>query len=168
MWQAGGPFAVQGDDLAIDRMRVVYELVMRQGVSPPAAVRAYTYTSVVLYEATMAHDREYRSLAGQLNAMPAMPRPPASFLYDRPLAASAALATVTAGPFGSGWAKILREIDQRRKDHLGRRGSSGIPPEAIERSTAHGQKGWRADLGLAAADGYSSAADRPYRSPTGR
>jgi hypothetical protein len=75
--------------------------------------------------------------------MPAMPRPRTSFLYDRPLAASAALATVTAGPFGSGWAKILREIDQRREDHLGRPGFSRIPPEAIEGSTAHGQKGWR-------------------------
>jgi hypothetical protein len=137
-------------------------------VSPPAAARAYTYTSVVLYEATTAHDREYRSLAGQLNAIPAIPSPPASFLYDRPLPASAALASVTAGPFGSGRAKILGEIDQRREDHLGRPGSSGIPSEAIERSTAHGQKGWRADLDLAAADGYSPAADRPYRSPTGR
>jgi hypothetical protein len=87
MWQAGRPPAAQCDDLAIDWMRVTYELVMRQAVLPPVAARAYAYTSIALYEATTDHDRECRSFGGQHNAMAAMPSLQAGVLYDRSLAA---------------------------------------------------------------------------------
>ncbi len=62
------------------------------GFSPPVASRAFGYAGVTLYETVAPGSTDYRSLAGQLTAMPAMPKPEQGVIYDWALAANAAMA----------------------------------------------------------------------------
>ena len=45
--------------------------------SPPQASRVYSYASVAAYEAIRQGDTTWRSLAGQVRQMPAVPQPEA-------------------------------------------------------------------------------------------
>src|SRR5688572_23975900 len=60
---------------------IVYDIF-----SPPQAARAYAYASVAAYEALRHDDSTYRSLAGQLNGLTAIPMPRPDSEYYFPLA----------------------------------------------------------------------------------
>lgn len=54
------------------------------GISPPVAARAYSYTAVAMYEAVVHGIPGARSLAGQLNGLGSLPQPAPSTQYDWP------------------------------------------------------------------------------------
>jgi membrane-associated phospholipid phosphatase len=150
-------------------MELLYDLVMAQGASPPAAARAYAYAyaSVALYEAVTGGSGRYRSLAGQLNGLTRLPTPDPHLPVDRPSAATAAVATVAEALFPPD--RLLRsaEIAPLRKDLLARRRAAGVPAAVAARSTAHGHRIGQRVVAWSESDGYAATVGRAYRPPTG-
>lgn len=60
------------------------------GFSPPVASRAISYAGITMYEAGVHGMPEYRSLAGQLNALSTLPQPTANQKYNWGLVINAA------------------------------------------------------------------------------
>src|SRR2546422_10062470 len=80
-----------------DWMRAQYALVRAERLSPPVASRVFAYGAVALYEAVAAGSPRLRSLAGQLNGLSALPRPPPRERDDWALVAASAEATPLRG-----------------------------------------------------------------------
>ena len=107
---------------------IVYDIF-----SPPQASRAYAYASVAAYEAIRPGHSGYRSLAGQLNGLDAVPRPAADSEYFYPLAGVHAFMTVgRALTFSQMRVDSLREaLTERMRRH-------GVPADVYQRSIAYG------------------------------
>jgi hypothetical protein len=148
-------------------MELLYDLVMAQGTSPPAAARAYAYACVALYEAVTGGSGRYRSLAGQLAGPPRLPAPDPRLLVDRSSAASAAVAVVAEALFPP--ERLLRstEIAHLLEDQLARRRAVGVPAAVAARSAAHGQRVGQRVAAWSQDDGYAATVGRAYRPPTG-
>lgn len=170
LWRAGRSGAGTGPHPetagADEWMRGLYDLVMSEGTSPPAAARAYAYAAVALYETGAAGGSTYRSLAGQLNAMPVTASQAPADL-DRPAAVNAAVATVVTGLFPSGSATNLRAVAQLERDQLEWRRSAGVPVDVVDRSAGHGRGVGEQILAWAGTDGYAATIGRPYQPRTG-
>jgi membrane-associated phospholipid phosphatase len=63
--------------------------------SPPQASRIYAYASIAAYETVRQRDTSFRSLAGQLKDLPAIPRAPGGDSVSLPLAGVRAFLTVS-------------------------------------------------------------------------
>lgn len=63
------------------------DVVLENNFPPMIACRNYTYATIAAYECVAAGDSNYISLAGQINHLPALPRPPAGIEIDFSLAA---------------------------------------------------------------------------------
>lgn len=75
-------------------MKLVYDLVQAERLSPPVAARLYGYSGLALYESWVANMPNRPTLVGQLNEMPAMPRPQLGVAYDWPSVTAAAMQIV--------------------------------------------------------------------------
>ncbi|GAB3555729.1 vanadium-dependent haloperoxidase [Spirosoma fluminis] len=64
------------------------------GFTPPVAARAYGYAGVTLYEAIVPGTTTYKSLAGQLQGLTALPQPESGKTYNWALSANAAQASI--------------------------------------------------------------------------
>lgn len=80
-------------------VRLFYERVKGEGLTPPVAARIYAYAGVALHEAVAASTPGTPSLARRLNDLNAPPVPAPETSYDVPTVLSATLATVTKGLF---------------------------------------------------------------------
>jgi hypothetical protein len=65
------------------------------GFTPPVASRALGYAGIALYQAILPGMTGYRSLVGQLQDMPDMPKPTPDLEYHWPTVANSALATIS-------------------------------------------------------------------------
>ncbi len=105
--------------------------------SPPVASRAFAYLGVTAYEATASGTAGLRTLAGQLTAMPAMPKREAGADYDEAVVLEAAMADAThhyfsnTGPTGQRATKAL-------ETKLGSETSAAKPSEIVARSERFG------------------------------
>ena len=70
------------------------DVVLENNFPPMIASRNYAYANIAAFECVAAGDSSYRSLAGQIKHMPAMPRPPQGSTIDFPLAALFAFSKV--------------------------------------------------------------------------
>lgn len=106
---------------------VVYDIM-----SPPQASRAYAYATVAAYEAVRHGDPGYRSLAGQLNELAAVPAPDGA-IYP-PLAGVQAFMKVgRALTFSQErMDSVLAELQQRG------RALAVLPDDVFDRSIAYG------------------------------
>jgi len=83
-------------EIAMDWFELQLDLVQTTpGFSPPVASRAFGYTGVTLYESLVTGMPDYQSLAGQLNALSALPQPDSESDYHYPTIANSALKTIT-------------------------------------------------------------------------
>jgi membrane-associated phospholipid phosphatase len=89
------------------------------GFTPPVASRAFAYTGIALYEAVVPGMPGYRSLAGALHELPALPQAMASAQYDWGLVANAALAEITRDMFPTAPAEELTAIDALEQQQAG-------------------------------------------------
>ncbi|GAB3502963.1 hypothetical protein GCM10027341_31440 [Spirosoma knui] len=64
------------------------------GFTPPVAARAYGYAGVTMYEAIVPGMATYKSLAGQLQGLIALPQPESGKTYNWALSANAAQASI--------------------------------------------------------------------------
>lgn len=58
------------------------DVIVHDIFSPPVASRIYAYSSITAYEILAKNDSSYRSLAGQLTGLEAIPEPSAPIDYD--------------------------------------------------------------------------------------
>ena len=119
--------------------RLILELVRHTPTySPPVASRSFGYLGVTAYEATVSGTAGLRSLAGQLNGMPAMPARQAGARYDEAIVLDSALAFATehyfshTGPTGQRAMAAL-------KGKLAAATSADVPAEIVLRSSAYGE-----------------------------
>ena len=109
---------------------IVYDIF-----SPPQASRAYAYASVAAYEALRHDDSTYRTLAGQLNDLTAVPAPQADSEYYFPLAGVHAFMTV-----GKALTFSQKRMDSLRAAMHERIRRMGVPAAVLARSIAYGDQ----------------------------
>ncbi len=65
-----------------DCMQALSNTMVQDIFSPPVASRIYAYPSIAAYEVIASENKEYKSLAGQLNGLKPCPKPNAKELYN--------------------------------------------------------------------------------------
>lgn len=116
--------------------KTVHELnnvVMGNNFSPVVASRNYTYANIAAYEVIVAGDKNYESLAGQLNGLTAVPQPAKDAKIDYPFAALIAYCKVgnaVTFPEGS-MDEYVTTLKKKVED-------AGIPSEIFDNSIAYG------------------------------
>ncbi|HXF64682.1 MAG TPA: hypothetical protein VNK95_23840, partial [Caldilineaceae bacterium] len=138
------------------------------GFSPPVASRAFGYMGVTLYETVQPGMPGYRSLAGQLNGLGHLP----PFIPDGevswPLAANAALATMTRRLFVAATPEnqaAIEELAARLE------AQENLDPATVARSAAWGERVAEAiyawSLTDGGHDGYATSFAADYLPPVG-
>jgi hypothetical protein len=157
-------------------MALLYERVDVIGIYPPTSGRIYAYAGVALYEAVAAGTPTLTSLAGRLNAMPAMPKPDAKQLYDWPSVVNGALAAVSEPLLSQSSVRTLFNATQqenagrpvrRLREQLAAERRQRVDGEMVTRSLAFGAAIGAAVATWAATDGFSETRNLSYRVPTG-
>src|SRR5580765_3885671 len=69
---------VQNPEFIHRSIKEITDLIVHDIFSPPVASRIYAYSSVAAYEALIPLDKNYKSLAGQLHGLEAVPKPDSS------------------------------------------------------------------------------------------
>src|SRR5262245_1024893 len=142
--------------------------VAAEGLSPPVASRLYAYAAVATHEAIAPASTRVRPLAGRLNGLPALPRPPAGVPYDWSQAASAASAVVARGLLADASAATRRALEDAAAAVRARRAGAGATGLTLARSTRYGEAVGRAVLTWADRDGLAAARALPrYAPPAG-
>jgi hypothetical protein len=141
-----------------------YALARAERLSPPVAARVSAYASIALYEGWAAGSDSLRSLAGQVNGLDSLPRPPRG--VDRALVALEAQTTVLREMYRGGFASTDVAIAVLRDSLVAVRTAAGLRDEVRDRSLAYGAELGRAILEWAAADGFA-ARSRRYTYGTG-
>jgi hypothetical protein len=129
---AGGQTEAEALHAAVQQLTdvIVYDIF-----SPPQASRAYAYASIAAYEALRHRDSTYRSLAGQLNGLTAVPAPRPGVTYHFPLAGVHAFMTVgRALTFSQARMDSLRVALDERFRRL------GVPRAVFDSSVAYGDR----------------------------
>lgn len=135
---------------------IVYDIF-----SPPQASRVYAYASIAAYEAGRHADPAYRSLAGQVRALPALPQPDAGQAYSWPLASTHAFLTVGRQlTFSRERMDSLRAAMDRRFEQ------SGVSRDVYDRSIAYGDTVAAHVLAWAGQDGFKQSRGMPKFSVT--
>lgn len=115
-------------------MKQVTDVIIHDIFSPPVAGRIYAYVSVAAYEAIIAGNPTYLSMAGQLHSLEPLPKPEPDLEYCFELAAVEATLSV-------GRALVFSEdkMDDFYKKIMNEFRASGIPEEVFTRSVSFGQ-----------------------------
>jgi hypothetical protein len=114
-------------------VKQVTDVIVHDIFSPPVASRIYAYMSIAGYEAALPGDSIYRSLAGQLNGFPEVPKPEKNVEYCYQLAAVQAMLKV-------GRTLVFSEdkMDVFYAEMMNKFKESGIPDDVYDRSIAYG------------------------------
>ncbi len=156
--------AVAWSDLTLDLIRST------PGYSPPVAARALGYMGVTLYETVLPGMPGYRTLAGQLNELDALPRADPLAVYHWPSAANHALASMARELFPTATTEMAEGID-RLEASFTQRFAADVDTEVLLRSQRWGESiaaaifDWsRSDGGH---EGYMTNFPENYIAPTG-
>lgn len=123
--------------------------------SPPVHARRWAYNGVALWEALQAGLPGYRSIAPQLNGLPALPKPDPSLRYYFPASANAALAAMNRAIHPGMAPALLARIDSLEAANLGRY-EQHQQPDVLGHSVAFGKQIAAAVLDWAKTDGFDS------------
>ncbi len=137
------------------------DLTRDEGITPPAAARAYGYVGVTLWEAVSPGVPGGLSLAGQLNGYGGVT--PERDLHW-PAVANAALAGISRRFYTS--AASRQAIDAMEAD-FHRRFEDDVPAALLERSAARGRTVADAVWAWSLGDRYSAMNDCPWTPPEG-
>jgi len=109
---------------------IVYDIF-----SPPVASRIYAYVSIAAYEAAIAGDSTYLSLAGQLHELSTLPKPEVSQEYSFEL--SSVVAALKVGRY-----MVFSEdkVDAFYDRMLDEYKASGMPDDVFDRSVEFGKR----------------------------
>ncbi len=116
-------------------LKEITDLIVHDIFSPPVASRIYAYSSIAAYEAAIAGDSTFKSLAGQINGLEKVPAPDPNVEYSFPLASTQAMLKI-------GKALVFSEdkmdsfYEGIMKEYL----DTGMPDDVYERSIEYGSK----------------------------
>ncbi|MGQ0537844.1 MAG: vanadium-dependent haloperoxidase [Gemmatimonadaceae bacterium] len=133
-------------------MRALTNVIVYDIFSPPQASRVYAYSSIAAYEVLRHGDSSYRSLAGQVNALQAVPPPAPNEKYDLPLAGVHAFMTV-----GRALTFSQARMDSLRAELGTQFRRDGISRAEFGRSVAYGERVAQHVLDWAATDGFKES-----------
>ncbi len=132
------------------------EIIMHDIFNPPVASRIYAYTGIAAYEAMVPSNKNYKSLAGQLNGLTILPLPEANKKYCYPLASIKAY--LKTGKF-----LIFSEdsITNFEKKIIAEYKALGVEDDVLERSLAFGDTIGGAIIKWAKKDNYAQIRSAP-------
>lgn len=137
-------------------VKQVTDVIVHDIFSPPVSSRIYAYMTIAGYEAAIPDRKEFRSFAGQLNGLTAVPAPDPAGEYCYPLSSVVAMMTV-------GRALVFSEdkIDRYYSEILSEFRESGMPKEIFERSKFYGERVAKHILDWSAQDNYKQSRSFP-------
>ena len=143
---------VQNPEFFHRSLKEITDRIVHDIFSPPVASRIYAYATVAGYEAIIHQDKNYRSLAGQLNGLKPLPQPDSAKEYCYPLAATEAVLKV-------GRALIFSEedLDKFYKAEMQKFKDAGVPDDVFERSVAFGDSVAKHVMGWSSKDNYKQS-----------
>lgn len=149
--------------------------VKGDGITPPVAARTYSYGAIVIYESVVNGMPGYRSLAGQLNGLGALPKPNAGEAYDWPTVLAQTMSRVTVEATYVFPLRIFFEFTTQSEASLKELGPTqiayrrmaGVPQDVIDRSIAYANTLADALVPWINADGYATARFKGWIPPKG-
>ncbi len=147
---------VQNPEFLHRSVKAVTDRIVHDIFSPPVASRIYAYTSVAGYEALIAQNSQYKSLAGQVHGLDPVPQPEPNKVYCFPLASvQATLKVARALVFSEDKLDIFyNAIMQDFK-------ATGIPDDVYDRSIEYGTKVAEHILTWSSKDNYKQTRSFP-------
>lgn len=137
-------------------VKQVTDVIVHDIFSPPVASRIYAYMTIAGYEAAIAGDKSYVSLAGQLNGFESVPRPEEGQEYNFELASVHALLRV-------GRTLVFSEdkMNVFYDSIMARFRDSGVSADVFDRSIAYGTTVADHVLAWAGKDNYKQTRSFP-------
>jgi membrane-associated phospholipid phosphatase len=146
-------------EVASSWFELLYDVVKGEKTPPPQAARVYGVAAVAMYESVRPGARGYRSLAGQLNGLTAVPKADGGSHW--PAVANSAMAEAVRGLFPA-----LSEPSRAGVEALEQRfveqAAESESARRIERSHAYGREVASAILEWAQGDGIVTNAGAAY------
>ncbi|MBD0394805.1 MAG: hypothetical protein ICV52_13390, partial [Microcoleus sp. C1-bin4] len=153
-------------DMEIQFVQEQPQLFLRPGfVNQASPDRYYAYVSIALYEAVVPGMPDYRSLSGQLNGMPQMPKTEKGLAYHWAASANAALATINKSLMYGITPAGKATIDSL-EGALNARYQTEVDAVTFQRSVAFGREVAKRIFEWSETDG-AFAAYPPYTPPVG-
>jgi hypothetical protein len=154
--------------LALRWMDMQLELIRTSspfiGGLPPS--RPFAYAGIALYEAVVPGMPSYRSLSGQLTAMPVMPKTVRGHAYHWPTCANAALAAINRNFFPNASDANKAAINTLEKE-LNAAYRSEADNATFQRSVDFGKAVAQVIFDWSKTDGYTTNINKPYTPPAG-
>lgn len=138
---------------------------IRNAKIPSPQIRQSAYSAIALYEAVVAGDKHYRSLAGQLNGLGALPVPPGKRNICWEASASGAVAAMFRF-FYIGNASTTQKIDSMEMACSLQLSKAGYSEASVKSGLEYGRAVAQAIIEWSKTDGFSKAND-PYTIPAG-
>ncbi|PPK93800.1 PAP2 superfamily protein [Kineococcus xinjiangensis] len=156
-----------GPEVAATWLRALYQVTATEGLTPPAAARAYAYCTVAMYEAVVPGMPGFRSTGRQLNGLHRLPQPAHRSRLDWPTALSAAVSAAAAGVHGAASVASQEILRRTHEEQVAARRAAGVTEGDLRHSLAFGHGIGAAVAQWAATDGAAEAAALPYTPPVG-
>lgn len=164
--EPGAPAARLSSAWAVDWVDTCFDLVWREGPTPPNAARCYAYVAIAMYEAARGGMPRHRSLGRQLHGLGRMPEPPGGTVdWAVALAGSAHAAAHTV--YAGAAPERLATLDVLLEQQVGARRAAGVRPVVVRRSLGHGRAVAASLAAWISADGYAGTVGRAYTPPVG-
>ena len=137
-------------------LKKITDLIVHDIFSPPVASRIYAYASIAAYEAAIAGDPTYKSLAGQVNGLEKVPAPDAGVEYCFPLASTQAMLKI-------GKTLVFSEdkMEEFYKGIMEEFKQTGLPDDVYDRSIEYGNKVADHILAWSSKDNYKQSRSFP-------
>ena len=147
---------VQDPEFIHRSIKEITDLIVHDIFSPPVASRIYAYASVAAYEALIPEDKNYVSLAGQVNGLQPVPKPEPGMEYCFPLASvQAALKVGKTLVFSEDKMEAFYNgMMQEFRD-------AGVPEDVFNRSVEYGTKVADHILAWSSKDNYKQSRSFP-------
>ncbi|WP_132055091.1 vanadium-dependent haloperoxidase [Pseudocnuella soli] len=132
------------------------DIMVHDIYAPPVASRTYSYVSIAAYEAAIFDQAGYRTLAGQVNGLTALPKPAQPQTVWAPLAAVHSLLLV-------GKTMVISEarLEAFHQKILGEFKKTGMPKPVYDSSLAWGAQVARHIIAWSQKDGYRESRSFP-------
>lgn len=164
--EPGAPASRLASTWAADWVDTCFDLVWREGPTPPNAARCYAYVAIAMYEAARGGMPRHRSLGRQLNGLGRMPEPPGGTVdWAVALAGSAHAAAHTV--YAGSAPERLATLDALLERQVDARRAAGVRPVVVRRSLGHGRAVAASVAAWISGDGYAGTVGRDWTPPVG-
>ncbi len=154
------PKITDNTDYIHQSVKKTTEIIVHDIFSPVVAARIYAYSSVALYETLRKGNDKYKSFAGQLHGLTAVPDPPKGEKIDINLAGLEAFMTVSKAMIFSEY-----EIEDFRKAMYDGMKAKGVPEKVFTSSLAYGDMVAAHILDWSKRDNYAETRSYPKYTP---